>query len=69
MFGPSATASLAGKVQGVVVQMTSDTGCVAMVIEIDADTPCEIGRIGHAEFHVDGGRRLVLVLHLGFGQR
>lgn len=34
MSGPSETASLAGSVQGVVVQITSDTGCAPMASKL-----------------------------------
>ena len=68
MFGPSATASLAGSVQGVVVQITSDTGMRA-----DASGSrrhaARTRRIDDAEFHVHRGRGLVLVFDLGLGQR
>ena len=64
----SATASLAGSVQGVVVQMTTCRLC-DVGIDGSAGALREIRDINHAEGHVDGRRGLVLVFHFGLGQR
>ena len=60
--GCTAMARLAGRVHGVVVQMTSEAGAPP-----SAARPGE--GVTERELHVDRRRRLVLVLDLGLGER
>ena len=56
-------ARLAGRVQGVVVQMTRESGQVA-----DVPGPPGRGRPAAGNFTIDGRGLVLLVLHLGLGQ-
>ena len=70
ILGPRLTASFAGSVQGVVVQIGIDTGNASRCASKFTPTRrAKSAGVDDAEFHVDRGRSLVFVLHFRFGQR